>query len=87
MQLIPTHCQKALEVAHIDLNEGTCAGLMFPAMNAMSIQYHPEASPGPHDSDQGTPCSHPYMFHPFWLLFVDAYNIYWKCECTGFLLE
>lgn len=52
MQLIPTHCQKALEVAHIDLNEGTCAGLMFPAMNAMSIQYHPEASPGPHDSDQ-----------------------------------
>lgn len=28
----------------------------------MSIQYHPEASPGPHDSDQGTPCSHYLCF-------------------------
>lgn len=40
-------------MTHINLNDGTCAGLTFPAMNAMSIQYHPESSPGPHDSDQG----------------------------------
>jgi carbamoyl-phosphate synthase small subunit len=27
--------------------------MVYPAMRAMTIQYHPEASPGPHDSD---PC-------------------------------
>ncbi|GAQ81155.1 Multifunctional pyrimidine synthesis protein CAD [Klebsormidium nitens] len=42
-----------VEITHINLNDGTCAGMVFPAMQAMSIQYHPEASPGPHDSD---PC-------------------------------
>jgi len=46
-----------VEVSHINLNDGTCAGLTYPAMKAMSIQYHPEASPGPHDSDPGTPLS------------------------------
>jgi carbamoyl-phosphate synthase small subunit len=44
---------EGVEVTHINLNDGTCAGMVFPAMQAMSIQYHPEASPGPHDSD---PC-------------------------------
>ncbi len=28
-----------------------CAGMVYPAMKAMTIQYHPEASPGPHDAD------------------------------------
>ena len=40
-------------MSHINLNDGTCAGMGYPAMRAMTIQYHPEASPGPHDSD---PC-------------------------------
>lgn len=30
---------------------GTCAGLLCKPKKAMSIQYHPEASPGPHDAD------------------------------------
>ncbi|CAM8918961.1 unnamed protein product [Rhodiola kirilowii] len=47
----PTTLPKGVEVTHINLNDGTCAGLAFPAMKLMSIQYHPEASPGPHDSD------------------------------------
>lgn len=38
-------------VSHINLNDGTCAGLAVPALGALSIQYHPEASPGPHDAD------------------------------------
>ena len=38
-------------VSHINLNDGTCAGLLAPSRNLMTIQYHPEASPGPHDAD------------------------------------
>eukprot|EP00884_Botryococcus_braunii_P023075 jgi/Botrbrau1/9451/Bobra.0252s0072.1 len=40
-----------VEVTHINLNDGTCAGLLCKPLKAMSIQYHPEASPGPHDAD------------------------------------
>jgi carbamoyl-phosphate synthase small subunit len=47
----PDTLPEGVKVSHINLNDGTCAGLTFPAMKAMSIQYHPEASPGPHDSD------------------------------------
>jgi len=42
-----------VKVTHINLNDGSCAGLAFPAQQLMSLQYHPEASPGPHDSDYG----------------------------------
>lgn len=49
----PATLPEGVEVTHVNLNDGTCAGLTFPAMQAMSIQYHPESSPGPHDSDQG----------------------------------
>uniref|UniRef100_A0A7N0TSV7 Carbamoyl phosphate synthase small chain, chloroplastic n=1 Tax=Kalanchoe fedtschenkoi TaxID=63787 RepID=A0A7N0TSV7_KALFE len=47
----PATLPEGVEVTHINLNDGTCAGLAFPAMKIMSLQYHPEASPGPHDSD------------------------------------
>jgi carbamoyl-phosphate synthase small subunit len=47
----PDTLPEGVEISYINLNDGTCAGLTFPAMKAMSIQYHPEASPGPHDSD------------------------------------
>jgi carbamoyl-phosphate synthase small subunit len=40
-----------VEVSHINLNDGTCAGLLAPSRKVMTIQYHPEASPGPHDAD------------------------------------
>jgi carbamoyl-phosphate synthase small subunit len=38
-------------VTHINLNDGTCAGMLYKDKQAMSIQYHPEAAPGPHDAD------------------------------------
>lgn len=38
-------------VTHINLNDGCCEGLRAPDYNAFSVQYHPESSPGPHDSD------------------------------------
>nr|VDD22548.1 unnamed protein product [Brassica oleracea] len=47
----PASLPGGVEVTHVNLNDGSCAGLSYPAMNVMSLQYHPEASPGPHDSD------------------------------------
>jgi carbamoyl-phosphate synthase small subunit len=39
-----------LQVTHIHLNDNTIAGIRHTSANAFSVQYHPEASPGPHDS-------------------------------------
>ena len=47
----PASLPAGTDVTHVNLNDGTCAGLLVPAAAAMSIQYHPEASPGPHDAD------------------------------------
>lgn len=41
---------KNIELTHINLNDGTVEGLAVPAERVFSVQYHPEASPGPHDS-------------------------------------
>ena len=38
------------EVTHINLNDNTVEGLRHEALGAFSVQYHPESSPGPHDS-------------------------------------
>ena len=35
---------------HVHLNDGTSEGLAAPSMQAMSVQYHPEAAAGPHDA-------------------------------------
>ena len=47
----PASLPANVEVTHINLNDGTCAGLVVKDKAALSIQYHPEASPGPHDAD------------------------------------
>ena len=45
------------EVTHIHLNDDTLAGMQMKNKNCFSVQYHPEASPGPHDSS--------YLFDQF----------------------
>ena len=38
--------------SHVNLNDNCCEGLEAPNHRAFSVQYHPESSPGPHDSDE-----------------------------------
>jgi carbamoyl-phosphate synthase small subunit len=38
------------EATHVSLYDGTVEGLHFPELNARSVQFHPEAGPGPHDA-------------------------------------
>ena len=41
----------SVQVSHLNLNDGCVEGLRVPDLDAFSVQYHPEAAPGPHDSD------------------------------------
>ncbi len=46
-----------MEITHLHLNDSTVAGMRMKNKNCFSVQYHPEASPGPHDSS--------YLFDQF----------------------
>lgn len=46
-----------VEITHYHLNDNTVAGMRMKTKNCFSVQYHPEASPGPHDSS--------YLFDEF----------------------
>jgi len=39
-----------VQITHKNLNDDTIEGIRVIGKNAFSVQYHPEASPGPHDS-------------------------------------
>jgi carbamoyl-phosphate synthase small subunit len=39
-----------IEISHINLNDNTVEGLIHKKLPLFSVQYHPEASPGPHDA-------------------------------------
>ena len=46
-----------LEITHFHINDNTVAGMRMKSKSCFSVQYHPEASPGPHDSE--------YLFDDF----------------------
>ena len=48
---------KGFEISHVNLNDGSIEGLFNKKLKIITIQYHSEASPGPHDSE--------YMFDRF----------------------
>jgi len=56
-----------VEVTHVNLNDGTVEGISHLRIPAFSVQYHPEASPGPHDA------------HYLFLRFVEMMEK-WKME-------
>jgi carbamoyl-phosphate synthase small subunit len=41
---------KNVEITHLNLNDGTCEGINHKHIPAFSVQFHPEAGPGPHDA-------------------------------------
>jgi carbamoyl-phosphate synthase small subunit len=49
--------ESEVELTHVDLNDNTLEGLRHRSLPLFSVQYHPEASPGPHDSH--------YLFRDF----------------------
>lgn len=55
-----------LEITHIHINDGTVAGMRMKNYPCFSVQYHPEASPGPHDSS--------YLFDDFVALIEKSLN-------------
>jgi len=52
-----TEAHPDVEITHVCLNDGTVGGLAMKSKNTFSVQYHPEASPGPHDAS--------YLFDEF----------------------
>ncbi len=57
----------AAELTHTNLNDSTVEGLRFKQFAGFSVQYHPEASPGPHDSQ--------YLFDRFLELVRDVRGV------------
>jgi len=45
-----TESHPDIEITHVHLNDHTVAGMKMKNRNCFSVQYHPEASPGPHDA-------------------------------------
>ena len=52
-----TEMHPDVEITHVHLNDHTVAGIRLKNKNCFSVQYHPEASPGPNDAD--------YLFDQF----------------------
>jgi carbamoyl-phosphate synthase small subunit len=59
----PSSLPKDIRVTHLNLNDQTVEGMEHQSLPAFCVQYHPEASPGPHDSY--------YLFQKFFQMMKD----------------
>ena len=57
---LDTTSERVAELTHINLYDHTVEGLRLAEAGASTVQYHPEAGPGPHDAS--------YLFEEFWSL-------------------
>jgi carbamoyl-phosphate synthase small subunit len=55
------------EMTHVNLNDGVCEGMQVTGERAFSVQHHPEAGPGPHDSR--------YLFEQFEALLAGGVQV------------
>ncbi|TAK33983.1 MAG: carbamoyl-phosphate synthase small subunit [Saprospiraceae bacterium] len=58
--------ENSVEVTHVNLNDDTIEGIRAKHQQAFSVQYHPEASPGPHDAR--------YLFDDFVQMMVESHQ-------------
>ncbi|HEY9878713.1 MAG TPA: carbamoyl phosphate synthase small subunit, partial [Leptolyngbyaceae cyanobacterium] len=63
--------EESVSITHLNLNDRTVAGIEHKQLPIFSVQYHPEASPGPHDAD--------YLFHKF----VETMRDYHRSQVTA----
>jgi carbamoyl-phosphate synthase small subunit len=61
-----TEAHPNVEITHLHLNDNTVAGIRMKDKKCFSVQYHPEASPGPHDAD--------YLFDQFFEMIKNNKN-------------
>jgi carbamoyl-phosphate synthase small subunit len=61
-----TEANPEIEITHVHLNDKTVAGIRVKNKNVFSVQYHPEASPGPHDAE--------YLFDQFFEMIASTVN-------------
>jgi carbamoyl-phosphate synthase small subunit len=60
----PDTLDRAVEITHVNLNDGVCEGLRVTGEPIFSVQHHPEAGPGPHDAS--------YLFDEFTTLMAGS---------------
>jgi carbamoyl-phosphate synthase small subunit len=60
----PDSLPSDVEVTHVNLNDGTVEGMRHRSLPIFSVQYHPEAAPGPNDAS--------YFFQQFGKLIEES---------------
>lgn len=74
--VVPETLPGNLEKTHTNLNDQTLEGLLMPSLKAFSVQYHPEAAPGPQDAS--------YLFQDF-LDLIEKEHLHKQNSSQGYI--